>query len=101
MAAQAPVEDEQVERPWCWCCGNTFDEQDLSRLGTHPEVGVCAGCAQWLHRRARSAAETGRRTPGATARRAVGAVRARVIRAGAQDWPVVGFLLRRLDRHLP
>ncbi|WP_427384503.1 hypothetical protein [Janibacter sp. G56] len=101
MAAQAAVQDEQAQRPSCWCCGNTFDEQDLSRLGTHPEVGVCAGCAQWLHRRARSTAETGRRTPGAAARRAVSAVRGRVMRAGVQDWPVVGFLLRRLDKHLP
>lgn len=101
MAAQAAVQDEQAQRPACWCCGNTFDEQDLSRLGTHPEVGVCAGCAQWLHRRARSASETGARTTGAAARRAVSAARGRVMRAGAQDWPVVGSLLRRLDRHLP
>lgn len=101
MAAQAALQDEQAHRPSCWCCGNTFDEQDLSRLGTHPEVGLCAGCAHWLHRRARSASEAGRRTPGATARRAVAAVRGQVMSAGAQDWPVVGSLLRRLDRHLP
>jgi hypothetical protein len=101
MAAQAAVEHEQVERPVCWCCGNTFDEQDLSRLGSHPEVGVCAGCARWLHRRARSASDAGRRTPGAALRRAVAAARGRVMRAGVQDWPAVGSLLRRLDKHLP
>jgi hypothetical protein len=99
--AAAAVEHEQVERPTCWCCGNTFDERDLSRLGTHPEVGVCAGCAQWLHRRARSSADTGARTPAAVTRRTMGAVRGRVMRAGLQDWPVLGPLLRRLDRHLP
>ncbi|WP_457254599.1 hypothetical protein [Pedococcus sp. P5_B7] len=101
MAAQAALEHELVDRPTCWCCGNTFDEAELSRLGSHPEVGVCAGCAQWLHRRARSATETGRRNPGSVLRRAVAAVRRRVMRAGAQDWPVLGSLLRRLDRHLP
>lgn len=101
MAARSAAEQEQAQRPSCWCCGNTFDEADLSRLGSHPEVGVCVGCAQWLHRRARSRTETGRRTPGAVLRRAVAAVRGRVMRAGAQDWPVVGALLRRLDRHLP
>ena len=90
-----------MDRPSCWCCGNSFDEQDLTRLGSHPEAAVCTGCAHWLARRARSASETGRRTPGATARRAVAAVRGRVMRAGAQDWPVIGSLLRRLDRHLP
>ena len=98
MAAEA-IEHQQVERPICWCCGNTFDEQDLSRLGSHPEVGVCAGCAQWLYRRARSSAETG--TPGALVRRGVAAARGRVMRAGLQDWPVLGTLVRRLDRHLP
>ena len=101
MAAQTAVEHDRVDRPSCWCCGNSFDEADLSRLGSHPEVGVCVGCAQWLHRRARLSAETGRRTPGALLRRTVGAVRGRVMRAGAQDWPVLGVLLRRLDRHLP
>jgi hypothetical protein len=101
MAAQAAVEHEQVERPVCWCCGNTFDEADLSRLGSHPEVGVCAGCAQWLHRRARSASDTGHRTPATVLRRGITVTRDRVMRAGAQDWPVIGSLLRRLNRHLP
>jgi hypothetical protein len=49
MAAMA-LAPTQVERPACWCCGSMFAEQDLTRLGIHPEVGVCAGCAQWLHR---------------------------------------------------
>lgn len=99
--AAAAVEHEQVEGPICWCCGKVFEEQDLSRLGSHPEVGVCGGCAQWLHRRARSAAETGARTPGAVMRRAGAVARRRIMRAGLQDWPVVGPLLRRLDRKLP
>jgi hypothetical protein len=34
-------------------------------------------------------------------RRWVGLARERIMRAGPQDWPVVGRLLRRLDRHLP
>src|SRR5690349_7694579 len=101
MAAAAAVEHEQAKRPTCWCCGKSFEEQDLSRLGSHPEVGVCAGCAHWLHRRARSSAETGTRTPGAVMRRAMAATRARVMRAGLQDLPVLGPMLRRLDRHLP
>ncbi|MEO6411853.1 MAG: hypothetical protein ABIO48_04635 [Pedococcus sp.] len=101
MAAEAAVEGGQLEHPHCWCCGNTFAEHDLSRLGSHPEVGVCAGCAQWLHRRARASLDTGRRAPGALVRRAVGAIRGRVMRAGVHDWPVLGSLLRRLDGHLP
>jgi hypothetical protein len=100
MAVMAQ-EHGQVQIPSCWCCGNTFDERDLTRLGSHPEVGVCAGCASWLSRRARSAADAGLRTPGARLRRTVASVRARVARAGLQNWPVLGPLLRRLDRHLP
>jgi len=99
--AAAAVDHEQVERPVCWCCGNAFEEHNLSRLGSHPEVGVCGGCAQWLHRRARSKAEAGTRTPGAVMRRAMAAARGRVMRAGLQEWPVLGPLLRRVDKHLP
>ncbi|TPG17281.1 hypothetical protein [Pedococcus bigeumensis] len=100
MATEA-IADDQLERPACWCCGEAFDEHDLSRLGSHPEVGVCAGCAQWLYRRARASAEAGTRTPGSSVRRGIAAARPRVIRAGLQDWPVLGALLRRLDKHLP
>ena len=99
MTTTAP-EHEQVQRPSCWCCGNGFDEQDLTRLGSHPEVGVCAGCARWLNRRARATAEVDTHTPGAAVRRSAGATRAWVVRAGLHDWPVLGSLLRRLDRHV-
>ena len=101
MAVQEAAEHARFERAVCWCCGNTFDEDELSRLGSHPEVGVCAGCALWLHRRARSSSDVGVRTPGAVVRRALAAVRGRVMRAGAQDWPLIGSLLRRVDRYLP
>jgi hypothetical protein len=99
--ATAAVAHDQLERPTCWCCGNTFQEQDLSCLGAHPEVRVCAGCAHWLHRRARASAHAGAHTPGAMSRRGVAAVRGRVMRAGLQDRPLLGTILRRLDRFLP
>ena len=100
MATPAP-EHDQATRSACWCCGNTFDEDDLTRLGDHPEVGVCAGCARWLDPRAHAAADIGRHTPAVWVRRVVGAARSRVMRAKMQDGPVVGPLLRRSDRHLP
>lgn len=85
----------------CWCCGTTLEEPELTRLGAHPEVGVCAGCAHWLHRRARLAGDHGRRGPAAAVRRGVHLARDGVIRLGIPDWPVLGPVLRRLDRHLP
>ena len=52
MATPA-VEHAQAEQPICWCCGKTFVEEfELTPLGEHPEVRVCAMCAHWLHRRA-------------------------------------------------
>ena len=37
------VEQEQAKHPRCWCCGKTFvKESELTRLGDHPEVAVCA-----------------------------------------------------------
>lgn len=101
MAAQPAAAQNVTDRPTCWCCGNEFDETDLTRLGTHPEVGVCSGCAHWLHRRARAATERERPGLGPRARRVIDAARGRVMRAGAHQWPLVGPLLRRLDRHLP
>lgn len=88
-------------QPSCWCCGNAFDDTDLTRLGAHPEVGLCAGCARWLNRRARSTADQGRRSPAVVLRRGIGAARERVMTVGAHAWPLVGPLLTRLDRHLP
>ena len=28
----------------CWCCGSELPASDLTRLGCHPEVGLCDGC---------------------------------------------------------
>jgi hypothetical protein len=98
--AAAAAEHAQTKRPSCWCCGSTFTEKNLVRLGNHPEVAVCPGCAQWLHRRACSGVDGGR-MPSAVMRRGLDAARGQVMRAGAQDWPVIGRILRRLDRHLP
>jgi hypothetical protein len=85
----------------CWCCGGTFDEADLSRLGAHHEVAVCLACARWLHRRARAGAAAGSGSPGARAQRWVQGVRGWVVDRGIDRWPVLGRALRRLDRHLP
>lgn len=85
----------------CWCCGGLFDQEDLTRLGEHPEVALCPTCAQWVHRRSRAAADRGRRTPGALLRAALARAREAAVESGVADRPVVGPILRRVDRHLP
>ena len=100
MATPAP-EHPQDGSAHCWCCGNSFDETDLTPLGSHPEVGVCTACAHWLWRRARAKADDQGTGLGQVGRRGVATARRAVMRTGAQRWPVVGSLLRRLDRRLP
>jgi hypothetical protein len=102
MTEQAVARD--VDGPineQCWCCGHPRGEQDVVRLGDHPEVRVCLGCAHFLHQRARAQEDTLRPSLGALARDAVRAARGFVIQRGWEDKRVLGPLLRRLDRHLP
>jgi hypothetical protein len=99
--AVAAVGRDVVEGSTCWCCGNRYPEAELTRLGSHPEVGVCERCARWLHRRARAARDEDRRSLGPWARRRFADARGQVMRHHVQDWPVLGPLLKRLDRYLP
>jgi hypothetical protein len=94
-------ETVQASTPTCWCCGAEFDEHDLVRLGSHPEVGVCFGCARYLQRRAAAQEDERGRSWQGRARDVVGAARDWVL---ARDWHnrrMVGRILRRIDRHLP
>ena len=97
----AAEETFQPTAPVCWCCGGEFDERDLVRLGTHPEVGVCLGCARYLQRRAAEREDELRRGLAARLRARVRGARESVIRHGWHRLPVVGTVLRRIDRHLP
>ena len=36
----------------CWCCGQRYPNEQLVRLGSHPEVAVCVRCAHFLHQQA-------------------------------------------------
>lgn len=94
-------ETSQAPAPLCWCCGNQFEEQDLVRLGSHPEVGVCSGCARFLHRRAVAQDDQRRTSPAGQIRAAIAAVRDWIIAHNWHRLPLLGPLLQRLDRHLP
>ena len=96
----AAVNVEPEEQSSCWCCGAPFEDSALTRLGAHPEVGICSGCARWLSRRARLGAERRSGTPAAVLRRGIHRAREAVIRIGVHEWPGLGPLLKGLDRHL-
>jgi hypothetical protein len=85
----------------CWCCGKTFGEDTLVRLGAHPEVGVCLQCAIWLKRRA--LAHHHKQHPSLPGRllSEIDTVRNKVIERGWHNHPWLGPLLRRINRYLP
>jgi len=85
----------------CWCCDTAYPETSLTRLGTHPEVAICADCAHFLHRRAVAQRDQTRHSIGRFMRSGINAVRDQVI---ARQWHSnywLGPILRRLNRHLP
>jgi hypothetical protein len=85
----------------CWCCGERHQELDVVRLGEHPEVAVCHGCAHFLHQRARAQEDAARPSPATRVRDLLRATRELVIRRGWHTRPVIGPLLRRLGTRLP
>jgi hypothetical protein len=85
----------------CWCCGHQRAESDVVRLGEHPEVAVCLGCAHFLHQRARGREDAARPSPASRVRDALRAGRRLVMRRGWHQAPVLGRVLRRLGQRLP
>jgi len=84
----------------CWCCGATFAEPDLVRLGRHPEVRICLGCTQYLYRRRTERLDLTKPSLAAEVRNMIRAARAAVIARGWADRPALGRVLRRIDRRL-
>ncbi|TDW94499.1 hypothetical protein EV137_1812 [Kribbella pratensis] len=94
-------ESVQQSTPVCWCCAREFDDRDLVRLGAHPEVGVCLGCARFLQRRAEEREDQLHPSRGTRLRGMVRSARKWVIGHRWHELPVIGGLLRRIDRRLP
>jgi hypothetical protein len=101
VSAQAETAESNNSLPQCWCCGGSFAEPELVHLGSHPEVGLCADCAHWVHRRAAEQAAARRGGLPARYRGAFAATRSWVIQHEVHNLPVLGRLLRGLDRRLP
>jgi hypothetical protein len=94
-------EGSQRSTPMCWCCGGDFDDQNLVRLGAHPEVGVCLACARFLQRKAAEREDELRPSRGSRVRTRLCAARGWVIDRRWHELPLIGALLRRIDRFLP
>lgn len=75
--AQAATATDTADRIDCWCCGKTYPEPELVRLGRHPEVAVCLPCTHYLHRQARGREAAARPSISDTLRAIARAVRQR------------------------
>jgi hypothetical protein len=98
MSAQAERAAGETGESGCWCCGRAASEEQLVRLGRHPEVGVCLDCVGFLGRRARDREAS---LVHERLRSAADSVRGGVT---ARQWhrlPVIGPVLRWVGRHSP
>ena len=82
----------------CWCCGQVKAEEILLHLESHPEVNVCVDCGVFLGRRARDykASAVRRRLRGTA-----DSIRGEVMSRGLHERPVIGPVLRWINRHAP
>jgi hypothetical protein len=101
ISVSVQPEQQRVSRIGCWCCGGEYPEEELVRLGQHPEVGVCLRCARWLQRRAVQRYDEQHPSPAALLRGRVQAIRRAVIRKGWHQRGALGSVLRWIDRFLP
>ncbi|MDQ0279507.1 hypothetical protein QO003_003810 [Arthrobacter silviterrae] len=89
------------EQQMCWCCGRTFPESGIIRLGSRPEAGVCLNCTISLRQRARVRAAEGRGGLAHWGAQAVNRGRQGVMARNWHRLPAVGPALRWINRHLP
>ena len=99
--SQAVAVDEVDDLVACWCCGDEYPAAAVIHLGSHPEVGVCLGCARYLHLQANARRDALHRSPAARVRDKLRAGRGLVIRRGWHRKPFIGAVVRWLGRHTP
>jgi hypothetical protein len=99
--AAAAGESDAAEPLQCWCCGSAYQESELVRLGSHPEVGVCLRCAHFLHQQARGREDALHPSLASRARDQLRSARRVVMQWGWHQKPVIGRPLRWLGRRLP
>lgn len=101
MATRTAVEDQELSRSECWCCGAIDDPVRMIHLVNHPEVALCVRCGHWAAKQAWEVEDRVRTGPSVLARDRFRALRRRVAERGWQHNRIVGAPLRWLGRHLP
>lgn len=100
MATRTAVEDHELGKSECWCCGVTDEPARMVHLGNHPEVALCVRCGRWAAQQAWEIEDRAKTGPLVTARDRLRTSRRAVIDHGWQHGRL-GRPLRWLGRHLP
>jgi hypothetical protein len=85
----------------CWCCDQRYPNEQLVRLGSHPEVAVCLRCAHYLHQQATHREDALRPSIASRLRDGLRWARRVVMDHHWHQRPVIGRPLRWLGRYLP
>lgn len=101
MVARPAVEDQEVGRSKCWCCGAVDEPARMVHLGDHPEVQVCVRCAHWAAKRAAEIEDRGKSGPLVASRNWLREGRRHVMNHGWQHSRLLGRPLRWLGKRLP
>ncbi|MGH9279260.1 MAG: bleomycin resistance protein [Acidimicrobiales bacterium] len=76
---------ESTREAACFCCGQFVPVEQLARMLSHPEVAICAGCADWLATWSKSLV------------RAVPVLHTDDLGASIRFWEAAGFAVHRFD----
>jgi hypothetical protein len=101
MATPTAVDDHELPRSECWCCGTVDDPDRMIHLGNHPEVALCLACGRWAAKQAGEIEDRARTGPLVMARDRLRHARATVIGRGLHRNRILGRPLRWLGRRLP
>jgi len=85
----------------CWCCGRSFPEAGILRLGARPEARVCVNCTISLRSRARERMAENKGPWSRWQAQALHRCRDYVMDHRWHERPVIGPVLRWFNRHMP
>jgi len=101
MAMPTAVDDHELQRSECWCCGTVDDPARMVHLGNHPEVALCVACGRWAAKQAWEIEDRARTGPLVMARDRFRQLRRGVIQRGLHHNRILGRPLRWLGKRLP
>lgn len=101
VATRTAVEDHEVGKSECWCCGTVDDPDRMVHLGNHPEVTLCVRCGYSVAKQAGAIDDRTKTGPLVIARNRFRPLRTTVMQHGWHRNRFIGRPLRWIGRRLP